>query len=175
MMRVIVLALLISSSAFASQFIGGAGAVVTYNTSTSGRQYDAQTPLSVRVGWRFDFADVFAEYSFVQKQTGTDQISIGSSNQEFIAWIRKGDPTARTFVPFIALGAGAHYQITSTRFESQTQTEPGIFEPLAAADAGLEVRFSHAVELSIEGRATTAAGYAPNPLFGLASYLNLLF
>jgi hypothetical protein len=163
------------SFACAGEVVGAVGTNLNLQLASNGRTYQTTAPLSVRAGYRFSFADILAEYSYIHSSTGADVVSISQSNQEFLFWIRKGDPTAHKFIPFIAAGAGAHYQIVETRFNNQTDRIPGTLEAMAALAAGVELRIYRGLALTLEARATAAEGYAPNPLLGLGSYLNFEF
>jgi hypothetical protein len=166
---------LVSSFACANQVLGAVGTTVNDQLSSNGKSDEATAPFSVRAGYRFKSVDVFGEFSFVKSSTGTDMVSIAQTNQEFLLWVRMSDPTAPNWKPFVALGAGAHLQSVSTRFGNQTETSAGGFEPLGAAAAGLEIRIVKMIEITLEGRATAAESYTPNPLFGFGGYLNFLF
>lgn len=165
--------LLPTSPGFA-QSITSVGTTLNYQLASNGRTYETRQPISFRAGYRFQWADVFGEYSYVKSATGTDLVSIGLQSHEFLVWIRKFDPTAYTFKPYVALGAGAHYDVVSTRFAQDTSRDPGEFEVLAAAVGGLQIRLSRNVEFSFEGRASAAPSYRPNPILGVSSYFNLL-
>lgn len=177
-LSILILATLVisgASRASANSVIGSVGTTINYQLSSNGKNYEATAPFAVRGGYRFHFADLFAEYSNVRSSTGTDMVSIAQSNQELLFWIRRSDPTAPNWKPFIALGAGAHLQTVTTRFGGQRESDPGAFEPVGAVATGIEIRILKMVELTFEGRATTAASYTPNPLFGFGGFLSFLF
>ena len=50
------------------------GANVAFRLATNGREYEAQAPLAVRAGYRFSFAELLGEYSYVRSSSGTDMV-----------------------------------------------------------------------------------------------------
>ena len=164
-----------SSLAFAGQVLVGAGANMNFQMATSGRSYEMKTPIALRAGYRFSFMDVITEYSYLKSSSGNDLVSIEQANHELLVWGRKTFGLTRVFLPLVALGAGGHQTNVSTRFGSQTQSEAGSVEPVGAAAGGFEIRIGQNTSWTLEGRATFADAYSPNPLLGLASYLYVLF
>lgn len=158
-----------------AEVMGAVGTNVNYQLAANGRSYEASQPLSFRGGYRFRWADVYGEYSYVNASSGSDMVTIGLANYEFLAWVRKFDPTAHNFKPFVALGLGAHYQVVTTKFAQESARDPGVMEVVGAAAAGLQIRVMKNIELTFEGRATAAEAYSPSPLLGLGGYFNLLF
>jgi opacity protein-like surface antigen len=158
----------------AGSVMGAFGANVNFQLSTSGRSYEVAAPLAVRAGYRFSVLDVIGEYSYVRSSSGTDMVSIAQSNHEFLLWARKRFRLTPRLRPFIALGAGAHLQIVSTRFGSANEEEKGL-DAEAAAAGGVEFKITRALAISAEGRATLGEGYSPNPMLSLASYISFLF
>ena len=150
------------------------GANMNFQLSTSGRTYDIQAPIAARAGYRFTFADLFVEYSYVRSSSGTEMVSIAQTNHELLAWVRKRFLLTPRFRPFVAIGAGAHLEVVSTRFGSSFDEESGV-DPEASGAAGLEFKITPALAFSAEGRATLGDGYSPNPMLSLASYLSFTF
>lgn len=176
-MRTLLVAIFLAASslAHAGQTLVGVGANMNFQLSTSGREYQIATPFALRAGYRFSFMDVIGEYSYIKSSSGTDMVSIAQSNHEFLLWGRKTFALTKVIRPFGALAAGTHYQVVTTKFASKSEDDPGVFELEAAAAGGFELRFGPHISWTFEGRATTAEAYSPNPLLGLASYLNVLF
>ncbi len=175
MRGVLVFALLMAASlAHAGSALVSMGANVNFQMATSGRSYDVATPFAVRLGYRFAFADLIGEYSYVKSSSGTEMVSIAQSNHEMILWGRKRFPLTSRLRPFVAVGAGLHVQTVSTRFGSSSEDESGT-SPLAASAGGIELKLTPRLALSVEGRGTLAEGYSPKPLLGLASYLSFVF
>jgi hypothetical protein len=150
------------------------GTNANFQLATSGRAYEVQTPLAARVGYRFSFADLFAEYSYVHSSTGTDMVSIAQTNHELLIWLRKRFLLTARFRPFVALGGGAHLQVVTTRFGSSANEDSGV-DPEVAGSGGLEFKITPSIALSAEGRATLGEGYSPDPMLSLASYLSFTF
>jgi|GEM_PF-6021034 len=168
-------ALLVSNFAFAGQPLFGVGANMNFQMATSGREYQVATPFAIRAGYRFSFLDVIGEYSYIKSSSGTEMVSVSQSNNEFLLWGRKSFFVSRTFKPFAAAGLGSHYQVVTTKFGSQAEEDPGVFEVVGSLAAGFEVSFGSHVSWTFEGRGTEAESYSPNPLLGVASYLNVFF
>lgn len=180
LIRVFVMMIALAVAAFGAreakaEVMGGVGTNLNYQLSSNGRTYEAIRPLSFRVGVRFSFADIYGEYSYAAKASaGSGTVEVGSMNHEFLAWVRKGDPTARLIKPFIALGVGTHYEVVTTKFAGDTSKDNGVMELLGAVAGGVQIRIMKNIEFSLEGRASFAESYSPNPAFGVGGYLNLL-
>lgn len=168
------LLLLITSTAKAGEVMASLGTNVNFQLSSNGRTYEAVAPLSVRGGYRFSFADLFLEFSESRRSSGAGTVSVANSNQEFLLWLRRSDPTAQVLRAFVGAGAGVHRSVIDTKVATLNSND-GSVEPMGALAAGVEFRFIRLVSLSIEGRATFARDYAPNPLFGLGGFLSFSF
>ena len=179
MKRIAILLLMLFIGGFGSQsrseVLGSIGTNINYQLTANGRTFEKSQPFSLRAGYRFNWADIYAEYSYVNSTTASGSVSIALANYEFLGWIRKSFRTGWIIEPFVGAGLGTHYQVVTTQFAQQSSRDAGEFELAAAAASGLIVRLSKNIEVSLEGRASFAQAYTPNPMFGFGGYFSLLF
>lgn len=167
-----------SSAASASpstKWMASLGAQVNYQLSANGRTYDAAVPPTARLGYRFTFADIYAEYSLVSSKSGMSYVDIAETRQEFLVWGRKPFRIFPRLFLFGAVGVGAHLDSVETAVGSSSERSVGQPQPVGALATGLEWRLTHFFALSLEGRASFSQSGAPNPLFGLGSFATILF
>ncbi len=174
--------LLVSFSVFVSGLVApslavagtmaSVGTTMSYSLDTSGRNYEANTPFSLRGGYRFSLADLYGEVSFFSsKSSGTEMVGVSSRDLEFLFWGRKSFSLSRSFALFGALGFGGHQETVKTRYAGDTYLDEGRIEAVGAVASGVQWRLTKAIEASLEGRVSAAESYAPNPRFGLGAFI----
>jgi hypothetical protein len=155
--------------------LGSVGTAVSYSLDTSGRNYEADAPVSVRGGYRFKFADLYAEASvFSKKSDGTDMIAVASRNIEFLLWGRKSFSLTKSFALYGALGFGGHQETIATVYGDDAYRDEGQVEAVGAMASGLQWKISRVIEASIEARLSAAESYSPSPRFGLGAFIGFV-
>lgn len=148
------------------------GTSVSYSLDTAGRNYEADVPVTLRGGYRFKAADLYAEVSiFSTKESGTEMVGVASRNLEFLLWARKTFSFTKRLGVFGALGFGAHQETVATKYNGDTYRDEGQTEAVVAAAGGLRWRLSKIFEASLEARVSGAESYSPNPRFGLGAFI----
>jgi hypothetical protein len=169
------LLLLFTAPAAFAEPIMAIGVNTVYETAADGRTIESKTPVSVRGGYRFEIADVFLEYTNFRSSSGTSMVYVSREHQELIAWARHILRPDWRFSPYAALGVGVQNDHIDTVLASQTSSDNGALQAMAAASAGVRARIYDQLDLQFEGRLAVSPEYAPNPLFGFGLAVGLSF
>lgn len=151
------------------------GLNTVYETASDGRTTEQRQPLSVRGGYRFEFSDIYLEYTNFRASQGSSMVYVSRQHQEFILWVRRLFKLEWQFSPYVGAGIGAQNDHVETILGSQKSQDSGTFESMAAIAVGIKTLILRQIELQSEVRLAASEQYTPNPNFGFGVAIGLVF
>jgi hypothetical protein len=155
--------------------IASLGTNFVFEQSADGRNYDVQSPLVFRGGYRIPLADFYLEYSQFSSSTQVGVVSTERTHSEWIAWARYLFMKPWYVQPYLAGGLGVQSETVKTSFMSSNARDEGTPLAVGTAAAGVRALFFERLSLELEGRASFSRTYAPNPLLGVGLFLGVNF
>ncbi len=173
---IILLSFTFRTEAVRADVIAAVGAGFSFVTESDGRTIDAEQPLLIRGGYRFQNAvDVYLEYSTYSASDGNASLYVSKRHNEFLTWARHIFYPTWLVSPYLAAGAGFEYDKIQTTLGAEVSNESGSPYAMGALAGGMRIAFWQPLDLQIEGRATFAGDNSTNPTLGCNFLLGVSF
>lgn len=158
-----------------AEVLASLGTQLVFETESSGRAYDKNQPISLRAGYRFPWADLYAEYSSVQESDGTEMVKVSRKHQELLGWGRHLFMKRWKFRPYGAAGLGLQSEKVDTALGAEVAHTKGEPKGLLAAALGGTALVSKHIDIQVESRLTHVPAEAVKTRLSFGFFVGAVF